>query len=130
MTVKSVLIRPQGLRPGARAPTCRPFSTPLVVVRSHVLNIKMDWWIVMSVKIMSACCGDQMRLNQHRAWFKLSCVRESPRPRFQVKSLVGADMGSNPIRSHFCLHIRANKSLWLSVFCFASKALLLLRWLD
>jgi len=29
MTVKSVLIRPQGLRPGARASTCTPFATPL-----------------------------------------------------------------------------------------------------
>jgi len=25
MTAKSVLVRPQGLRPGARAPTCPPY---------------------------------------------------------------------------------------------------------
>jgi len=29
MTAKSVLLRPQGLRPRARAPTCPPLATPL-----------------------------------------------------------------------------------------------------
>jgi len=29
MTVKSVLMRPQGLRSRARDPTCSPFATPL-----------------------------------------------------------------------------------------------------
>jgi len=31
MTAKSVLVRPQGLRPRARAPTCLPFATPLSI---------------------------------------------------------------------------------------------------
>jgi len=30
MTANSVLIRPQGLRPGARAPTWPPLATPLL----------------------------------------------------------------------------------------------------
>jgi len=32
MTAKSVLMRPQGLRPGARAPTCTPLATPMASV--------------------------------------------------------------------------------------------------
>jgi len=31
MTAKSVLLRPQGLRPRARAPTCLPLATPLAL---------------------------------------------------------------------------------------------------
>jgi len=30
MTAKSVLVRPQGLRPRARDPSCRPLATPLI----------------------------------------------------------------------------------------------------
>jgi len=36
MTAKSVLMRPRGLRPGARAPTCPPlFATPLIWSRTR-----------------------------------------------------------------------------------------------
>jgi len=38
MTAKSVLVRPQGLRPRARAPTCR-FATPLPAPRVACLHL-------------------------------------------------------------------------------------------
>jgi len=36
MTAKSVLMRPQGLRPGARAPTSSTLATPLDDIDSNI----------------------------------------------------------------------------------------------
>jgi len=39
MTAKSVLVRPQGLRPRARASTCPTLATPLMVGRVSVVTL-------------------------------------------------------------------------------------------
>jgi len=40
MTEKSVLMRPRGLRPRARVPSCPLFATPLVEMLIFLLPIK------------------------------------------------------------------------------------------
>jgi len=48
MTAKSVLVRPQGLRPRARAPTCPLLATPLPPPPRNpykkALNVIRDLW--------------------------------------------------------------------------------------
>jgi len=59
MTAKSVLMRPSGLRSGARAPTCfPPTSTPLQITHEWFIYIKWKWRVYYYTVFKNRCYFD------------------------------------------------------------------------